>query len=85
MIAAWKLELNGILHIFNVCSFTFTWLSLTAPSQTELVLNAHMTISDIRHDVSKIRERIGDQTESAGTRSVVLITKEPSPVLYVRI
>ena len=30
-IAAWKLELNGILQVFNVRSFTFSRLSLTVP------------------------------------------------------
>ena len=30
-IAAWKLELNAILHVFNVCSVPFVWPSLTVP------------------------------------------------------
>jgi len=61
MIAAWKSELNRILHVFNVCSISLTRSSLTAPFQTELVINTHVALSDIRHDVSKIRETIGDQ------------------------
>ena len=30
-IATWKVELNGILHVFNVRSLRFSWLSLTGP------------------------------------------------------
>ena len=67
-IAAWKLDLNRTLHVFNVCSVVFTLLSLTVPFQTELAINTHVTVSDvhhdvsgIRHDVSKIREEIGGQ------------------------
>ena len=29
------------------------------PVQTELALNTHITISDMRHDMSKIREKWG--------------------------
>ena len=64
MIAGWKSDLNRILHIFNVRSVTPAWLSLIVPSQTELAVNTHVTVSDIRHDVSKIREEIGGQVRS---------------------
>ena len=30
-IGGWKLDLNRILHVFNVCSVVFTRLSLTVP------------------------------------------------------
>ena len=65
-IAAWKLDLNRILHVFNVRSVIFTQLSLTIPFQTELAMNTHMTVSEMHHnvswirsDVSRIREEIG--------------------------
>ena len=61
-ITAWKLDLNSILHIFNVCWIIFTWLSLTNPlSQTELIMNTHVTVSDIHRGVSKIQEEISGQ------------------------
>ena len=63
-IAAWKLELGRILQVFNVRSVIFTWPSLTAPFQTELAMNTHVTVSDIQHDVSRIREVIGGQVHS---------------------
>ncbi|KAF9647692.1 hypothetical protein BDM02DRAFT_3261539 [Thelephora ganbajun] len=53
MIAAWKSDLNKILHVFN----------------TELAVNAHVMVASIRDDVSRIREEIGDQVRSAQTRS----------------
>ena len=31
MIAAWKLDLNGVLQVFTVRSITLTWLSLMVP------------------------------------------------------
>jgi hypothetical protein len=69
-IASWKLELNRILHVFNVRSIIFTWSSLTANFQTELAVTTHVTVSDthaivfdIRDDVSKIREGIGSQAQ----------------------
>ena len=57
-ITTWGSDLNRILHIFNVRSVVFTWLSLIVPFQTELAMNTHVTVSGIRHDVSKIREEI---------------------------
>ena len=64
-IPAWKLDLNSILHIFNVRSTIFIWLSLTNPLfQTELIMNTHVTVSDIHHGVSKIREEISGQARS---------------------
>ena len=61
-IADWKLELNRILHVFNVRPVFSVWSSLTVGSQTELAVTTHVTVSDmhtivsgIRDDVSKIR------------------------------
>ena len=50
-IAAWKADLNQTLHIFNVCSVASAWSSLTERSQTELLMNTHVIVSDIRQDV----------------------------------
>ena len=63
-IAAWKSDLNRILHVFNVRSNVITWTLLTAPFQTELAMNTNITVSDMRHDVSKIREEISGQVRS---------------------
>lgn len=59
-IAAWKSELDRILNIFN----------------TELAINTHVTVSDIRNDVSKIWEEVGGRVRSMQTRTGEL---PPSP------
>jgi hypothetical protein len=69
-IGGWKLELNRILHVFNVCPVVSSWSSLTVGFQTELAVTTHVTVSDmhtivsgIRDDVSKIWEGIGGQVQ----------------------
>ena len=59
-IAGWNSDLNRILHVFNVCSVVFTWLSLTVPLQTELAINTNVAVSDVRHDVSEIRRDMSE-------------------------
>ena len=85
-ISAWKLDLNRILHVFNVRSLVFTRISLIVSFQTELAVNTHVTVSDMRHDmsgirsdVSKIREEIGGQVRSVSasciqSTDVILLT-----------
>ena len=53
-IAAWKSDLNRILLVFNVRSVPVTLASLITPFQTELVVNTHVTVSGMRHDLSKL-------------------------------
>ena len=72
-IAAWKLDLNRILHAFNVRSLPFTRLLLTVPLQTELVINTHVVVSDIHRDVSRVRGEVGSQVHSVST-----VTFDPS-------
>ena len=67
-IAAWKSDLTRILILFNVRSLICLWRLLTARSQTELAVTTHVTVSDIRQDISKIREEIGTgQVRSVST------------------
>ena len=74
-ITAWKLDLNRILQVFNVSFVTGVRLSLTAHSQTELVMitnvivsdvhqgviNTHTMVSDIHHNMLKWQEGTDDQ------------------------
>ena len=76
-ISAWKSDLNRILLVFNVRSVGFTWLSLTVSFQTELAVNTHVTVSDIRRDVSRInhnvlriREEIGGRVHSVSMNRI---------------
>ena len=50
-IGGWKLDLNRILHVFNVRSVVSVRLLLTLHFQTELAINTHVTVSEIHHDV----------------------------------
>ena len=51
MIAAWKSDLNGILHTFNVCSVGSLPLLLTPTFQTELAVNTNAMVLEIHRNV----------------------------------
>ena len=53
-IAAWKSDLTRILHVFNVRSIVSVWLFLTLNSQTELIINTHVTVSETHAIVSEL-------------------------------
>ena len=59
-IAAWRLELSMILHVFNVRPVTPLWSSPTIRFQTELSINTHVVVSDIRHDVVNTHTIVSD-------------------------
>ena len=61
MIATWKLDLNRILHVFNVCSVGSVLPSLTPAFQTELAINTHGMVLDIHHSVVKGHEGTDSQ------------------------
>jgi hypothetical protein len=51
-IAAWRLDLNRILHVFQVDPVASLLISLIVCLQTELAINAHVAISDVGQGVS---------------------------------
>jgi hypothetical protein len=54
-LASWRLDLNKILHVFNVCSAGSVWKSLTTLLfQTELAINTNMVVSDTHAMVSDL-------------------------------
>ena len=59
-IAAWRLDLNRVLHVFNVRSITPLPTLLTTHPQTELAINTHTAVSDIRHDVANTQNIVSD-------------------------
>ena len=60
VIVAWKSDLNRLLHVFNVCSARVCLVATDfSHPKTELILNTHTIVTDIRQDVSKIREDSG--------------------------
>ena len=60
VIAGWKLDLDRILRIFNVCSVVAVWLLLTVHVQTELAINTHGMVSDVHHDVANTRTMVSE-------------------------
>ena len=60
VIAAWKSDLNRILHVFNVRSIVPVWLLLTAHFQTELAMNTHVIVSDVHHGVANTHTMVSD-------------------------
>ena len=70
-IAIWKSDLNRILHVFNVRSVVSTLASLITPLQTELAMNTHVTVSDMRQDLSKIvRGEVDVQVRSVSANRI---------------
>ena len=60
-IASWRLDLNRILHAFNVRSACSVRQSLTPPpTQTELAINTHVVVSDTHAMVSDTHTMVSD-------------------------
>jgi len=59
-IATWKLDLNRILHIFNVCPVVAARILLTIHLQMELVITTHVIVSDVHHDVLNTRVMVSE-------------------------
>lgn len=72
-IATWRLDLDRILLVFNVRSVISVWLLLlTAHSQTELAINTHVTVSDIRHNVVNTHTIVSDiRNDVVNTHTIV--------------
>ena len=76
-IATWRLDLNRILHIFNVRSITSAWPSLTVHFQTELAINTNVVVSDV-HTIAKdthtivsdIRRTMVQSQEGTGSKDL---------------
>jgi len=71
-IAAWKLDLNRILHVFNVRPIISVRQLLTRHSQTELVINTHITVSETHAIVSEIHRTVVKGQESNDSRNLLV-------------
>ena len=70
-IAAWKSDLNRVLHVFNVCSLYSCSAAADHPSQTELTMNTHTIVVDMRRDMLKSRgDTDGQNLAVNGTRAL---------------
>ena len=72
-IAAWRLDLNRVLQVFNVRSVRSVPLSAVAniSLQTELAINTHVLVSDIH------RKMVTGQEGTDGLRHSVSLTLRP--------
>ena len=71
-IATWRVGLNTILHVFNVCGITLGRLPLTADFQTELAINTNVAISDVHHDVLNTSVAVSDVNRNVlNTKAIV--------------
>ena len=71
-ITAWRLDLDGILHVFNVCFVTFARRLLTSRFQTELGINAHATVSDIHQDTANKHVTVPDVHPDSSNAKVIV-------------
>jgi len=71
-IATWRLDLNRILHVFNVCGVPPARPPLTTHSQTELAINTNIAVSDVHRDVLNTQTIVSDvHHDVTNTRTVV--------------
>ena len=66
-IAAWKLDLDRFLRVFNVRLDAIAWIPLIVLFQTKLAMNTNITVSDIHRGVSKM---IDGQVHSANVSHI---------------
>lgn len=76
VMAAWRSDLNRVLHIFNVRSASFVRQSLTVLFQTEMAINTHMMVSDLHRNASTSQEGTDDQ------RPLVSVDFHPPPAKH---
>jgi hypothetical protein len=62
-IAAWRLDLNRILHVFNVRSTSSSFTPLTIQFQTELAINTHGAVVNTQNIVNDIHRTIVERRE----------------------
>ena len=65
-IAAWRLDLNRILHVFNVRSIASSPPLLTIRFQTELAINTHVAVSGILQEVTDTHNIVSDIQRTMG-------------------
>ena len=72
-IAAWRSDLNRILHVLNVRYIAFVLQLLTLYFQTELTTNTRVATPETRHDIDRTvkgQEKDGDNLPVSDTWTV---------------
>jgi len=82
-IAGWRLDLNRVLHVFNVRSITSSPTFLIIRFQTELAINTHGAVVNTQNIVSDIHRTIVERQDgtdggnpSVSNRCAPSITEE---------
>ena len=72
VIATWRLDLNRILHIFNVRWVVSAWTLLIVHLQTELAINTHVAVTDIHDGVTNMHTTVSEvQHDTSNTYNMV--------------
>ena len=71
-IAGWRMDLNRILHVFNVRSNVSVRLPLTDLAQTELSVNTHATVSEVHRDVAKTHTIVSELRQDVTNTHIVV-------------
>ena len=70
-IAAWKEDLNRLLHIFNVRSVGSVSPLLTTPFQTELAIDTNVAATETDRKVTEMDRKVTDMHQLAIKQSAV--------------
>ena len=76
-LAAWRSDLNRILHVFNVRSTTYSPTILTVRFQTELAINTHAAVSDIHRTIVERRDGTDRSNQWVGSHTSFLMNRSP--------
>ena len=71
-ITAWRLDLDGIAHIFNVCFVASARRLLTSRFQTELGIIPHVTVSDTHQDAANKHTTVSDARRDSSSADVIV-------------
>ena len=72
-IAAWRLDLHRILHVFNVRAEVYVRPRvLSVDFQTELAINTNVVVSDIYHDVVNTQTVVSDVRQGIVNTHVIV-------------
>ena len=83
-IAAWKSDLNRILHVFTVCLITCVRSSLIFRFQAQIAVNTNVIVSEIRSAVVNSREEANNTNSSVSTTCTLFIVERTLTVIQAR-
>ena len=76
-LAAWRSDLNRILHTFNMRRISYSPTPLTVCSWTALAINTQVAISDILRTIVKRRDGTGRSNQWVSSHTSFLMNRSP--------